>query len=230
VSDGLLVAAGTALWIGLLTAVSPCPLATNVAAVAYLARHAHDRRRALLAGGLFALGRAAVYVVLAALLVASLLSSSAVSDVLQRHGHLLVGPLLVVIGMVLLDLLRLPVRGGGALARAGERLRDRGPWGAFALGAVLALAFCPVSAALYFGALVPLAVRASSPVLLPALFGVATAAPVVAFAWVLTAGVRRVGASFRRVRGFERFLRPATGAVFVAIGVFLTVSRVYLGG
>jgi cytochrome c biogenesis protein CcdA len=230
VTEALALAAASALWAGVLTAVSPCPLATNIAAVAYVTRHAGSRRASILSGVLYAIGRSAAYVTLAALLVTSVLSSVAASAALQRHADILMGPLLVLVGMVLLGLLRFPSFGGDLVSRAGERVRDAGAWGGLALGALFALSFCPVSAALYFGTLIPLAASAESPLLLPLLFGLGTAAPVLVYALVLALGSGRVGASVARLQRVEAVLRPATGAVFVLLGVVLSITRIFLRG
>ena len=221
------VAAGAgALWLGLLTAISPCPLATNIAAVSYVGRHVGSPRRALLAGVLYTLGRAAVYVALAALVISALLSIVAVSATLQRLAAQVLGPLLVAVGVALLGVVPLPSFGGG-LAPGGERLAARGIWGAAPLGMAFALAFCPVSAALYFGTLIPLATAHGSRLLLPSLYGVGTAVPVLAFAVLLATGAATLGGTYERLRRLERWARPATGVVFVLAGLYETLRGTF---
>jgi len=164
---------------------------------------------------------------LAALIVSSVLAAPGVSLTLQTWMSKLLGPLLVLVGMVMLDLLRLPVgrrARGAAVAQAATRL---GAGGAVLLGALLALSFCPVSAALFFGSLLPLAVRQESVVLLPLLYGIGTALPVIAFSFVLAFGVRFLGRAFDRVREAERLLRRLTGLVFVGAGVYMSLAYVY---
>jgi cytochrome c-type biogenesis protein len=230
VTESLAIAAG-ALWLGILTSISPCPLATNIAAVSYLGRRIDRPSRVLVTGGFYAAGRTAAYLGLGLLLVSSLLSTPATSHLLQKTLHKLMGPLLILVGMVLLELLRLrlPHRGPGGGVH--ERLADRGAWGAFALGALFALSFCPISAALFFGSLLPAAVEHRSPVLLPILYGVGTAAPVIVVAVIAAGGVRSWERFFGGVTRFELWGRRLTGVVFIAVGIYLTLTAIFgIGG
>ncbi len=222
-----LLAVSTAVWLGILTSVSPCPLATNIAAISYVGRRVGSPRRVLLAGLLYTLGRAVTYAGLGLLIVLSLLSAPQTSHVLQKYMIKALGPLLILVGMVLLDLVRFRLPG----FVAGEGLRARtdrmGEWGAGFLGITFALSFCPVSAALYFGSLLPLAVQTRSPVLLPSLYGIGTALPVVAFAIVIAGGVRSVGKLFDRVARVEIWVRRVTGVVFLGIGVYFCLDQIF---
>jgi len=218
-------AAGTALWLGLLCSISPCPLASNVAAMSYLARYTNSRRLQLFAGLLYAGGRAIAYTLVGGLLSFGLLSAGALSPFLQRHLDPLLGPILLLVGMALLGLLPgLPSFGGVGAATQGK-LAQQGLIGSAALGFLLALAFCPVSAALFFGSLVPLAVQQDSAWLLPALFGLGSAAPVLGFGVLLLLGRELASCWFTRIQNVDRWLLPATGWVLVAIGVYLCLSR-----
>jgi cytochrome c biogenesis protein CcdA len=221
----LALGAASAFWLGLLTSISPCPLATNVAAVSYLGRRV-DRPRLVLAGGLlYSLGRTLAYVALGALVIAGLLSIPQTSRFLQRFMNQLLGPVLLLTGIVLLGLLRLPRVGlGRAGERAQRRFADGGLWGALLLGVLFALSFCPISAALYFGSLVPLALRVESPFLVPALYGLGTALPVAGFALLLAFGANRAGAALDRLAAVERWARRVTGLVFIGVGVYMTLA------
>jgi cytochrome c biogenesis protein CcdA len=221
-----LALAGGALWLGLLTSISPCPLATNIAALSFVGRQVASPRRALLAGVLYTLGRTVAYVALAALVISALLSMVEASFVLQRLAAKALGPLLIVVGVALLGLVSLPSFGGG-IARRLERSAGRGAWGALPLGAAFALAFCPVSAALFFGSLVPLATAHHSPLALPTLYGLGTAAPVLAFAVMLAAGTATLGGAYERLRRIERWARPVTGIVFILAGIHETLRGVF---
>lgn len=223
----LLLAAASALWVGLLTAVSPCPLATNVAAISFIGRKVSSPSAVLATGLLYALGRALVYVALAVLLVTSLLSAPDVAHALGRWVNRLVGPLLVLIGMVLLGLVGWVGRGSSLGAQVGARVAGWGAPAGFALGVVFALSFCPVSAALYFGTLIPLAVKSDSRVLVPLVYGAGTAIPVILFAAVLAFGANAIGRAFQRISRVERRARAVTGAIFIAAGVYLTLAYVY---
>jgi len=223
----LLVVVASALWLGVLTSVSPCPLATNVAAISFVGRRVGSPRQVLLGGVLYTAGRSLAYGLLGALLTYSLLSASVVSLALQKHMNRALGPLLILVGMVLLDLLplRLPGRGAGERTRAwAER---GGIWGAAALGVVFALSFCPISAALFFGSLLPLALRNESAVLVPSVYGVGTGLPVLVFAAALGAGAGRVAGLFRRVSQAERWARLGTGVLFVGVGIFYCLVYVF---
>jgi cytochrome c-type biogenesis protein len=213
----------TACWLGILTAVSPCPLATNVAAVGFLGRHAARPRRAILAGACYVLGRTVCYTALAALLSFGLLAAVETSGVLSRIVVLLVGPALIVAGSLMAELLPMPAV-GGSVAGLAERIGKRGDLaGAALLGAVFAMSFCPSSAAIFFGALVPLAAQSESTVLVPATYGVATGVPVLVFAILLAGGSQRLGAFFQRTQQVERWLRRITAWALIGIGIYLTL-------
>ena len=219
----------SALWLGILTSISPCPLATNIAAVSYVGRHVGSPRAVLSAGGLYTAGRMLAYIVLGAAAVWSLMSVVAVSSFLQGGFHRLLGPLLIVVGLILLDVLKLKLPSFGVTDSLQEKVDRSGVWGAGLLGIVFALSFCPVSAGLFFGSLVPLAADQRSPLLLPAAFGVGTALPVAGFAVLLAGGVGWLGKALDRVQVFERWARRVTGVVFIVVGIYETLrSTLYL--
>lgn len=222
-----ILAAGTALWLGILTSVSPCPLATNIAAISYIARGIERPRHVLLSGALYTLGRAAAYVALGVLLAYGLQSAPFVSSFLQKYMNKILGPLLVVVGMFLLELVRVGSRAPGAGESVGRRVAGMGPAGAGLLGILFALSFCPVSAALFFGTLLPLAVKNDSTVALPLLYGVGTALPVAAFAGLVAAGARSLGKAYSNVVVVEAWVRRATGVVFIGVGVYMTLLHVF---
>lgn len=221
------LAAGlSALWLGILTSISPCPLASNIAAVSYVGRRVGAPWRVLLAGIAYSLGRALTYVTVAAVVVASLLSVPSVSFFLQQRMNQVLGPVLIVAGLVMLGWLRLPGfqgRGAGAFE---QRLAGAGVPGAAGLGVVFALSFCPVSAGIFFGGLLPLATSSGSPVVLPALYGIGTGLPVVALAALLALGVGGVGRAFDALTRFERYATRVTGGVFVLAGVYLVLTHI----
>jgi len=221
---GSWLALGSAFWLGLLTSISPCPLATNIAALSFVGRRVDRPRAVLLGGALYTLGRTVTYVALAVLLVAGALAVPAVSHFLQKNLIRLLGPVLILVGMVLLDLLSLRLPGVGS-ARLQERAGSWGPAGAALLGILFALSFCPVSAALFFGSLIPLAIHHESRLALPALYGIGTALPVVAFAGLIGLGAHRLGAAVGRLEQFERVARRLTGGLFLAIGLYYALRH-----
>lgn len=221
------LAALSALWFGILTSISPCPLATNITAISFVGRRTGSPRGILLSGLLYTLGRALVYTAIGVLLVMSLLSAPAVSLTLQTWMNKLLGPILILVGMVMLGLLRLSFRGRGMSKRLQQRVERWGLLGALGLGCLFALSFCPVSATLFFGSLLPLAVKHGSGILLPFVYGIGTAIPVVVFAIVLAFGARWLGRLFERVTLIERWMRTATGIVFIGVGIYMSLVYVY---
>jgi len=226
VSD-LLAASATAFWLGLLMAISPCPLATNVAAVSYIGRDLKSGGRVLASGALYALGRVVGYVGVAVLVVSSVLSIPAVASFLQDGMNRILGPLLILVGAFVLGWIPMPSLEWGRRGRAlQERAAHGGLAGAGLLGILFALSFCPISAGLFFGSLVPLSVSSGSRIVVPAIFGLGTGLPVVAIAVLLGLGVRQVGRIFQALTRVERWARVSTGAVFIVIGLYFVVTRI----
>jgi len=217
----------SALWLGILTSISPCPLATNITAVSYIGRRVGSPVLVLSGGLLYTLGRMLTYTLLGALLAGSLLAVPAVSYALQRYMNLAMGPVLIVIGMFLLELLGGRATGGGVSEKLAARAERMGVVGAGLLGILFALAFCPVSAALFFGSLFALALRNSSPVVLPAVYGLGTALPVVVFAVLIAVSANLVAKFFRKLSAFEWWARRVTGAVFILAGIYLSLHYIY---
>ena len=221
------LACAVALWQGVLMSISPCPLATNIAAISYIGRRLGAPRLVLGAGLLYTLGRMLVYTILGALLAAGLIAVSATSQALQKYMYLGLGPLLVITGMFLLELLSFGQRGSGVSERLQARVDRAGIWGAGLLGVVFALTFCPISAALFFLGLVPLAAEHHSVLLLPALFGVGTALPVVAFALIIALGAGKLGSAFHKLSLFEAWARRITGVVFILAGIYISLKYIF---
>ncbi len=219
--------AASALWFGILTSISPCPLATNITAISFVGRRVGSPRKVLLAGVFYTVGRALTYMTLGGLLVASLLSAPRVSLVLQRTMNKALGPILIVVGVLLLGVVPLRVPSSGLGQRMGERIAKWGPLGALLLGALFAITFCPVSAAFFFGSLLPLAVEQRSPILLPALFGIGTAIPVLGFAVAIALGAKSLGKVFGKLTKIERWVRLVTGVVFIGVGIYLMLVHVF---
>jgi len=223
------LAVGSALWLGILTSISPCPLATNIAAVSYVGRQVGSTRAVLLTGALYTAGRALAYLVLGAAAVWSLMSVVKVSAFLQGGFHRALGPLLIVVGLLLLGLFKVNLPGFGVSKGLQQQVDRSGVWGAGLLGIVFALSFCPVSAGLFFGTLVPLAADRASPLLLPSVYGIGTALPVAAFAVLLAAGTGWLGRVLDRVQAFEVWARRVTAVVFIGVGIYETLrSTLYL--
>ena len=221
------IAAFSALWLGILTSISPCPLATNIAAISYIGGRVKSTRQVLIAGLLYTLGRVVVYVGLAFVLVHTMLSVPQVSMFLQKYMHMLVGPLLILVAMFLLKLIQFNLGGGGVSEGLKKRVDALGVWGALLLGIVFALAFCPTSAALFFGNVMA-SIGAESTLILPLLYGIGTALPVIVFAVLIAVGSQKLGQAFGAVSQVEWWARMLTGTVMMLVGIYLTVRYVFL--
>lgn len=225
--EAALAGAVSALWLGILTSVSPCPLAPNVAALSWIARPLSSPRRVLLTGAAYSAGRALAYVALAALLAGSLLAIPDVSFWLELHMNKLLGPVLILVGLVLLGVLRFRLPGLSLGAGLEKRLGGAGPWGACVLGVIFALSFCPVSAALFFGSLLPLTLKSGSTLGLPLLYGLGTAAPVFFFGLLVALGARWVSRAFDRLAQAEKWARRITGVVFLLVGLRFCLNYLF---
>jgi hypothetical protein len=226
-SAELWAAALTALWTGVLTSASPCPLATNIAALTYISKHSGSGRSAMLAhGGLYALGRALAYIVIGFLLVKTLLSAPTFSFFMQKYGSQVLSPILVLAGMYMLDMFGRDFGGFNVFDLSKFKARA-GALSSLFMGFVFALAFCPVSAALYFGVIIPLAARNAAPLSLPLLYGVGTALPVIGLAVALDFGLRKISVVTGLAGRFEHYARPATAWVFIAVGVYLGLKYIF---
>jgi cytochrome c-type biogenesis protein len=225
--DGLLLGATSAMWLGILTSISPCPLATNVAAMSFIGRGIASPRRVVLTGVFYTLGRMLAYAALAALLIKSVLAVPEVSFFLEMNMNKVLGPLLIVVGLLLLEVL--PFRFSTSLltARIQSRVQHWGLLGAGLLGMIFAMSFCPVSAALYFGSLLPLAMAHGSAITLPSVYGIGTGLPVFGFAVLVAFGAQRVSKAFNRLAQFEKWARRITGVVFILVGLKLVLNYIF---
>ena len=214
----------TALLLGLLTALSPCPLATNIAAIGYIGKDIEDRRSVFRKGLLYTLGRVVAYTLLGIVLIGIIRSGASMFGVqkfIGTWGELLLGPLLIVIGLLMLFGHRLNLPQFGFNGK-GEGLAKKGSWGAFLLGVLFAMAFCPSSGMFYFGMLIPMSSTATMGYLLPVVFAVATALPVLIVAWILAFSAGEIGKFYGRVKTLERWLSIVVGVVFIVVGIYQT--------
>ena len=213
-----------AFLIGLLASLGPCPLTTNIAALGYITRELASPRRVLLTSVLYTLGRTCAYGVLGIALFAAGLQISRVSNSLQTLAEIALGPLLIIVGLVLFDVIHPTVNIGGAsrsVERWSQRIADWKGIGAFLLGILFALAFCPYSAALYFGILIPLAFKSAGGIVFPFLFGIGTSVPVLVIGVPLALGVRRLASALDLLARVERGMRKIAALAFIGAGVFM---------
>ena len=225
--DGFLVGAGMALWLGILTSISPCPLTTNIVAISYIGKRVDNVSYVALSGLSYALGRTIVYVAIGAILVASILSVQEIAIFLQRYMNQILGPVLILAGIFLLDLVKLNLGGGNQFEKVLSGIKHDSALGAGLLGIIFALTFCPISAALFFGGLIPLSLKEGSSFVFPMLYGIGTALPVVLFALLIAFGAGYVSRAFDRIRQLESLTRRITGILFIAVGIYFCLVYVF---
>lgn len=210
-----------AFFIGLMTALSPCPLATNITAIAYISKKINNGKHTLITGFVYTLGRMFTYVLLASLIVYIGLNVQSISLSLQKYGERLIGILLVFIGLVMLNIIKLSfIKGSGSLDRIKEKLSEKGYLGSFLLGVIFALAFCPFSAVLFFGMLIPLALKFSDGILIPSVFAFATGLPVILLSFVLVFSVSKLSNIMKKVELVEKYTRFIVGLIFIIVGLY----------
>jgi len=212
----------SALALGLLTAISPCPLATNISAIGYIGKDLTKRNRIFYNGLVYTLGRTFSYTLLAFVLYFGA-DQFKISGLFQQYGEKIIGPLLIVIGIFMLGILRVNFPAFNKLTKRIENRKRFNYWDVFLLGLVFALAFCPYSGVLYFGMLIPLTVSTSG-LHLPVVFAIATGLPVILFAWLIAYSVSGMGLVFNKIKAFEFWFRKVVAVLFIGIGVYYIVA------
>ena len=216
----------TALLLGLMTAISPCPLATNITAIGFISKDIENRNRVFLNGLFYTLGRAITYTALALIIFLGA-DQLKFSGFFQRYGEKIIGPLLIIIGLFMLDIFRINFLG---FIRLTSKMQDKKKWRYFdavLLGLVFALAFCPYSGVLYFGMLVPMTIVSPSGLYLPIIFAVATGIPVIIIAWILAYTVSGIGNVYNKIKSFELWFRRIIAVLFIIVGIYYII-RVYM--
>jgi cytochrome c-type biogenesis protein len=216
----------TAILLGLMTSISPCPLATNITAIGFISKDINNRNRVFLNGIFYTIGRAITYLAIALVIYLGA-DQFRFSGFFQRYGEKIIGPLLIIIGVFMLDIISLKFPG---LSRLKSRMEKRKSWryiDAVFLGVVFALAFCPYSGVLYFGMLIPMTLASTSGLYLPILFAAATGIPVLLFSWLLAYTVLGVGGIYNKIKIFEVWFRRVVAVLFIIVGIYY-IFRVYL--
>jgi len=209
----------TAIILGLMTAISPCPLATNITAIGFISRDIEKSKRVFISGLFYTLGRAISYTLLAVLLYFGA-NQLDISMIFQGWGEKILGPVLIIIGLFMLDVIKIKFPGFSKLT---ERIGDNSNgsyWSSLLLGMAFALAFCPYSGVLFFGMLIPITVSSASGLFLPLLFAIATALPVIVFAWLIAYAVGNVGKLYNHIKTFELWFRRVVAVIFIGIGIY----------
>ncbi|MFC0875121.1 aromatic aminobenezylarsenical efflux permease ArsG family transporter [Saccharicrinis sp. FJH2] len=211
----------SAFTLGLMTAISPCPLATNITAIGFISKDIENRKTVFINGVVYTLGRAITYTSIGIIFFLGA-SQFEVSSLLQEWGEKLLGPLLIIIGLFMLGVLRLSIPGISTLTSKMERKSNSGFWGVLLLGLVFALAFCPYSGVLYFGMLIPMTMSSPGGLFLPLAFAIATGIPVILFAWLVAFSIGSVGNLYNKIKVFETWFRKVVAILFIGIGLYET--------
>ncbi|MCX6224275.1 MAG: aromatic aminobenezylarsenical efflux permease ArsG family transporter [Bacteroidia bacterium] len=212
----------TAFLLGLMTAISPCPLATNISAIAFIGKNITDKKTVLLKGVIYTLGRAFTYTLIGLLFFFGL-GEVGLSGFFQRWGEKILGPLLIIIGLFMLGVIKLKIPGLGKLTERMENQAGKGYWGVFLLGVVFALGFCPYSGVLYFVMLIPMTIASAHGLYLPFVFAIATGLPVILFAWMIAYAVGSVGSIYDKIKVFELWFRRVVAVLFIGVGIYYII-------
>lgn len=213
----------SAFLLGLITAISPCPLATNITATAYISKNIQNPKKVFWSGVIYTLGRATSYSVIGLILFFGA-SKFQVSKLFSQYGERFLGPILLIVGLIMLNVIKLNFLGKSNLQeKFSERFKDKGYLGSYLLGVIFALAFCPYSGALFFGVLVPMTIADVSGLYLPLVFAVGTGLPVIFFAYILAFSVGKMSTYFNKVQRFEKVMRYVIGGVFIIVGLYYII-------
>ncbi len=218
---------GSVIWLGILTSISPCPLTTNIAATSFIGRQIQSRYAIVIAAVAYTLGRTLCYITINLIIVAGLISIPGVANFLQLRMNQILGPILCITGLFILGLVPLKVPSFSLANENLQKLGKNGFFGAILLGFLFALSFCPISAALFFGSVIPLAIKSHSWLLFPFLYGVGTAIPVIGVAFAMAYSTRMAGIFLDRLSRVERWLRRVTGILFILIGVYFCLKYIF---
>lgn len=210
----------SALWLGILTSISPCPLATNIAAVSFLSKKINHPKLVLQSSIAYTVGRMFTYAVLGVIIITSLASVPAIANFLQKYMNRILGPILLIVGLLLLDIIKINIPSFSISQDKQTALAESGAKGSFILGVVFALSFCPIAAALFFGSLIPLALKSTYGIILPFFYGIGTGIPVVIFALGIAMGVTSFSKWFRKATVLELYMRKITGIIFILVGIY----------
>ena len=209
----------SAFLLGLMTAISPCPLATNITAIGYISKDIENRKKVFSNGLIYTLGRAISYTLIGFLFYAGA-NQLGISSFFLKWGEKILGPLLIVIGLFMLGIITLKIPQISWLTEKMETLSKKGFWGVLLLGMVFALAFCPYSGVLYFGILIPMTISSAEGLYLPVIFALGTGIPVILFAWFIAFSLGSLGNFYNKLKNFELWFRRVIAILFIAVGIY----------
>jgi cytochrome c biogenesis protein CcdA len=212
----------TAFLLGVLTSISPCPLATNITAIAYISKEIKTAKHTLLNGIFYTIGRGASYTILATLIYFGL-SSFQISSIFQGWGDKILGPVLIIIGLLMFGIIKINFgKGGERIEKIKIWLAQKGFIGSFLLGMLFALAFCPYSGVLFFGVLIPLVLKSTESLLLPPIFALGTGLPVILFSFLIAFSIQKLGQVFQIMQKIEKIMRYSVAIIFLFAGAYYT--------
>ena len=210
----------SALVLGLMTSISPCPLATNITATAYISKNISNKKMVLLSGFMYSIGRAFSYTVIGLILYFGA-SKFYIARFFNQNGEKYLGPLLIIIGLIMLNVIKLKFLGKSSFSeKLSEKFNNKGLLGSFLIGVMFALAFCPYSAALYFGILIPMTISSADGLYLPIIFAFGTGLPVILFTYLLAFAAGSLGYFFNKITKIEKAMRTVAGIVFIITGLY----------
>jgi cytochrome c biogenesis protein CcdA len=223
-ADQLPLPVFTVLLFGLVGALSPCQLTTNLSAIAYVSRRPGEGQIWSEALG-YTVGKMLVYTLLggAVIILGFTLQQSAIPIVVITRK--IVGPLMIVIGFGLMGLIRLRGSFGERLARwLRAQIPQKGVLGAFLLGTVFSFSFCPTLLWLFFGLMIPLALASTGGWTFPGLFALGTALPLLVFAGLLVSGTDLSSKLTDRLKRYHQNISKVSGGIFILAGVNDTLT------
>ena len=210
----------SAFILGLMTAVSPCPLATNITATAFISKNISNKKKVFLSGLLYSLGRGFSYTVIGLILYFGA-SKFHIARFFNQNGEKFLGPLLIIIGLIMLNIIKLNFLGKSSFQeKLSEKFKDKGLLGSFLIGVVFALAFCPYSGALFFGILIPMTIASADGLYLPIIFAIGTGLPVILFTYLLAFTAGKIGVFYNSITKIEKVMRTVAGVVFILTGLY----------
>ncbi|MCL7762715.1 aromatic aminobenezylarsenical efflux permease ArsG family transporter [Polaribacter sp. Z014] len=210
----------SAFILGLMTAISPCPLATNITATAFISKNISSKRKVFLSGLLYSLGRSFSYTAIGLILYFGA-SKFHIARFFNQNGEKYLGPLLIIIGLIMLNIIKLNFLGKSNFQeKLSDKFKDKGLLGSFLIGVVFALAFCPYSGALFFGMLIPMTIASADGLYLPIIFALGTGLPVILFTYLLAFTAGKVGVFYNKITKIEKVMRTVAAVVFILTGLY----------
>ncbi|MGQ1891405.1 aromatic aminobenezylarsenical efflux permease ArsG family transporter [Thermophagus sp. OGC60D27] len=209
----------TAFILGLMTAISPCPLATNITAIGFISKDMQNRRRVFINGLIYTIGRSITYTLIGLIFFFGA-SQFKIAGFFQSWGEKFIGPLLIIIGLLMLDIIKIKLPGLSTLTDRMEQQSGKSFLGVLLLGIVFALAFCPYSGVLYFGMLIPMTITSVSGLYLPIIFALGTGIPVIIFAWIIAFSINSIGNTYNKLKTFEIWFRRIVALLFIGVGIY----------